>query len=394
MRLDLRRASESRFDRTSFASSRRDVCCLDRLPQLRVPSSVDPRLPTGDGPALPDPSTTLRSDRGAAFLAGDLVATLAAFLAAWLLRFEVEVIPVTKNVPDFGPLPPARCRSSSCSGRSSSTSTASTRAAAAAAGSTRCSPSRGACCSPPCCSRWSSPGTGRPRRPGSPEYFTYSRAFLGLFALADLVSWSAARMAVRARCCAASSSRAQPAAHPGGRRRRPRPRDHAASSSPTASSASRSWASSTTIRARPGRPVCGVPVLGTLRQAEEVLATQRIDQVFIALPLEAHRKILQLLEPMARECVEIKLVPDILQYATLKATLEDLDGTPVINLSQVPLQGWNSLVKRAMDLAIAARRAARRCCRSCRSSRSPSGSRTAARSSTARSAWGSTAARS
>jgi Undecaprenyl-phosphate glucose phosphotransferase len=100
--------------------------------------------------------------------------------------------------------------------------------------------------------------------------------------------------------------------------------------------------------------VLGVPVLGTLRQAEEVLAVGRIDQVFIALPLEAHRKMLQMLELMARECVEVKLVPDVLQYATLQATLEDVDGTPVINLSQVPLQGWNSMVKRGMDLVIAA----------------------------------------
>jgi Undecaprenyl-phosphate glucose phosphotransferase len=102
-----------------------------------------------------------------------------------------------------------------------------------------------------------------------------------------------------------------------------------------------------------GTTICGVPVLGALRQAEEVVETQRIDQVFITLPLEAHKKVLQLIELMARECVEIKLVPDILQYATLKAALEDVDGTPVINLSQVPLQGWNSMVKRLMDVAIA-----------------------------------------
>jgi len=73
----------------------------------------------------------------------------------------------------------------------------------------------------------------------------------------------------------------------------------------------------------------------------------------MALPIEAHKKTLQMLQLMARECVETKLVPDILQYATLKASLEDLDGTPVINLSQVPLQGWNSLVNRGMDVAIA-----------------------------------------
>ncbi len=37
------------------------------------------------------------------YLAGDLGATLAAFFAAWILRFRVEIIPVTKNVPEFGP---------------------------------------------------------------------------------------------------------------------------------------------------------------------------------------------------------------------------------------------------------------------------------------------------
>ena len=37
------------------------------------------------------------------YLAGDLLATLAAFFGAWLLRFELEVIPVTKNVPEFTP---------------------------------------------------------------------------------------------------------------------------------------------------------------------------------------------------------------------------------------------------------------------------------------------------
>src|SRR5262249_4577571 len=103
-----------------------------------------------------------------------------------------------------------------------------------------------------------------------------------------------------------------------------------------------------------GTLVSGVPVLGTLKQAEEGLAATRIDQVYMALPIEAHKKPLQMLQLMARECVETKLVPDILQYATLKAALEDLDGTPVINLSQVPLQGWNSLVKRCMDIAISA----------------------------------------
>ena len=103
-----------------------------------------------------------------------------------------------------------------------------------------------------------------------------------------------------------------------------------------------------------GTEVLEIPVLGPTDSIEEVLETQRIDQIFLALPIEAHRKTMQILNAVGRELVEVKLVPDILQYVTLKAAIEDLDGTPVINLSQVPLQGWSSLAKRAMDLAISA----------------------------------------
>ncbi len=101
-----------------------------------------------------------------------------------------------------------------------------------------------------------------------------------------------------------------------------------------------------------GRFVLGRPVLGALKDLPEVLKKQAIDQVMIALPLEAYRKTMRILEHVGKECVDVRLVPDVLQYTALKATLEDLDGTPLINLSQVPLDGWNSLVKRLVDLAL------------------------------------------
>ena len=103
-----------------------------------------------------------------------------------------------------------------------------------------------------------------------------------------------------------------------------------------------------------GRVFLDVPVLGNLKDLDRVIAEQSVDQLYIALPLEAHKKMMRILQSVGQECVEVRLVPDILQYATLKATLEDLDGTPVINLSQVPLQGWSSLVKRCMDIGVSA----------------------------------------
>ncbi len=96
----------------------------------------------------------------------------------------------------------------------------------------------------------------------------------------------------------------------------------------------------------------GLPVLGTLDQAMAVCAEQRIDQLYAALPLEDHAKLLRLIKSVGNECVDIKVVPDLVQYATIKAALEDLDGIPIISLNEVPLRGWNSMIKRVMDVVL------------------------------------------
>ena len=63
---------------------------------------------------------------------------------------------------------------------------------------------------------------------------------------------------------------------------------------------------------------------------------------------------LKLVEVANRECVDVHIIPDFLQFVTLRARLEDLDGIPVINVNDVPLRGLNSVVKRLMDLAVSA----------------------------------------
>jgi Undecaprenyl-phosphate glucose phosphotransferase len=96
----------------------------------------------------------------------------------------------------------------------------------------------------------------------------------------------------------------------------------------------------------------GVPVLGTLDQATEVAGAHRVDQIYVALPLEEHAKLLKLIKSVRNECVDIKVVPDLVQYATIKAALDDLDGIPIISLNEVPLRGWSSMVKRVMDAVV------------------------------------------
>ncbi|MGH9362104.1 MAG: undecaprenyl-phosphate glucose phosphotransferase [Thermoanaerobaculia bacterium] len=286
------------------------------------------------------------------YLAGDLFATIVAYIAAWLLRFEVEVIPVTKNVPAIEPylklLPVALVLFpvvfhfhglyQTRRGRSRVDEVLTILVAVLLATVLLS-----------VVIAWYRP----PAAPGSSEYFTYSRAFLALFALTDLICVGAARMGIRELL------------------RRVRLSGHNLQRILVIGAGQLGREITQKLAAHrdlgfevvgyldddPGKQLkqfAGVPVLGSLKQAEEVVSRHAVDQVYVALPLEAHKKTLQILQRMGREMVDIKLVPDVLQYATLKATLEDVDGTPVINLSQVPLQGWSSLVKRGMDVAMAA----------------------------------------
>jgi Undecaprenyl-phosphate glucose phosphotransferase len=96
----------------------------------------------------------------------------------------------------------------------------------------------------------------------------------------------------------------------------------------------------------------GLPLLGTLTEAPEITARESIDHLYVALPPEQHVRMIELLERTSREMVDVKVVPDLLQVIALRARLEDLDGVPVINVNDIPLQGLNAVVKRAIDIGI------------------------------------------
>ena len=97
----------------------------------------------------------------------------------------------------------------------------------------------------------------------------------------------------------------------------------------------------------------GLPLLGALSEVGDILQREQVDELYIALSLDEHVKMLELIEVANRECVDVKVVPDLLQVIALRARLEELDGVPIISINDVPLQGLNSLIKRTIDIGIA-----------------------------------------
>jgi Undecaprenyl-phosphate glucose phosphotransferase len=96
----------------------------------------------------------------------------------------------------------------------------------------------------------------------------------------------------------------------------------------------------------------GLPLLGTTTDLAEVCVQEKVDEIYVALPIEEHIKMLGVVEFASRECIDVHVVPDLLQFIALRARLEDLDGLPLISINDVPLRGFNSVLKRIVDIAI------------------------------------------
>ena len=96
----------------------------------------------------------------------------------------------------------------------------------------------------------------------------------------------------------------------------------------------------------------GLPILGALADAPDVCSREHIDELYVALPIDENVKMLSVVEFASREVIEVHVVPDLLQFIALRSRLEDLDGLPIISINDVPLRGFNSLVKRFVDVAL------------------------------------------
>ena len=96
----------------------------------------------------------------------------------------------------------------------------------------------------------------------------------------------------------------------------------------------------------------GLSCLGSIYDAEAVVKEHAIYHVFVALPYASSKAMMELLDRLVRNCVSIHVVPDLLQFMVLRSRVEDLDGLPTINLSETKLEGSGRFIKRAFDLLV------------------------------------------
>jgi len=106
-------------------------------------------------------------------------------------------------------------------------------------------------------------------------------------------------------------------------------------------------------REQVGQVMGGVRIIGTFEEVHEVLRQGGIDQIYIALPFHQHEKIRHILASIKNELADIKVVSDLYDFVRLRGGVDDLDGLPIINIQDTPLHGWGKISKRALDILLA-----------------------------------------
>jgi Undecaprenyl-phosphate glucose phosphotransferase len=98
----------------------------------------------------------------------------------------------------------------------------------------------------------------------------------------------------------------------------------------------------------------GAPVrwLGGIEDIRSVLAAQPVDIVIIALPHSDYPRLSTVLHEIGDEPVDIHLVPDLFNLASLRGGVEEFESIAFIHLRESPLYGWNRVLKRGFDLVL------------------------------------------
>ncbi|MFL2931195.1 MAG: undecaprenyl-phosphate glucose phosphotransferase [bacterium] len=95
-----------------------------------------------------------------------------------------------------------------------------------------------------------------------------------------------------------------------------------------------------------------LPVIGSLSEVKYIVESEKIDEVYVALTSPFNDERDDLLKSLNDSSVDLRLVPDLVDHMRLNAGIEQLGGLPVILLSQSPLFGWNTFLKRFMDISL------------------------------------------
>jgi putative colanic acid biosynthesis UDP-glucose lipid carrier transferase len=96
--------------------------------------------------------------------------------------------------------------------------------------------------------------------------------------------------------------------------------------------------------------ISGLNLLGKMNAVAEFVQTKSIHLIYIALPMMAQPRILDLLDRLRDTTASIYFVPDIFVFDLIQARFGNINGIPVVAVCESPFHGINRVTKRIVDI--------------------------------------------
>jgi putative colanic acid biosynthesis UDP-glucose lipid carrier transferase len=96
------------------------------------------------------------------------------------------------------------------------------------------------------------------------------------------------------------------------------------------------------------------PVLGDMGDIANYVRANQVKMIFISQPLSAQPRIRKLLDELQDTTASVYFLPDIYVFDLMQSRFDNVGGMPVIAICESPFTGFNSLLKRASDIVLAA----------------------------------------
>ena len=98
-------------------------------------------------------------------------------------------------------------------------------------------------------------------------------------------------------------------------------------------------------------PVQGLKVLGRLSELESCIRQHAVDEVIIALPASEHDAYDACMEACLRSHIVWKIVPSQYELLLDRISVQEVGGVPLIGMKTCQIIGFNYLIKRVIDIA-------------------------------------------
>jgi putative colanic acid biosynthesis UDP-glucose lipid carrier transferase len=95
------------------------------------------------------------------------------------------------------------------------------------------------------------------------------------------------------------------------------------------------------------------PVMGSIAALPAFVKANRVDSIYITLPMVSQPRILNMLDELRDTTASIYFAPDIFVSDLIQARMDHVGGIPVVAMCETPFYGVSGMVKRLSDIVLA-----------------------------------------